>query len=151
MKTANDFIKAKDWKGLAALTRYEINVIKIAEGKKKENEYKSYVVDKSTKARKPIQGGINYMNKEELSTLIKIKAEIEQIKQELSKTEPEYGTDAVTGSSPNFPYVKHSIIIEGYDIKTYNSKVKRIQSRLSRKLIELVNEQDKLTEYIYEL
>jgi len=91
------------------------------------------------------------MNKEELSMLIKIKAEIEQIKQELSKAEPEYGIDAVTGSSPNFPYVKHSIIIEGYDIKTYNSKVKRIQNRLNRKLIELVDEKDKLTKYIYEL
>lgn len=91
------------------------------------------------------------MNKEELSMLIKIKAEIEQIKQELSKAEPEYGIDAVTGSSPNFPYVKHSIIIEGYDIKSYNSKVKKIQNRLNRKMIELVEEKDKLTEYIYEL
>jgi DNA-directed RNA polymerase specialized sigma subunit len=91
------------------------------------------------------------MNKEELSSLIKIKAEIEQIKCELSKAEPEYGIDAVTGSSPNFPYVKHSIIIEGYDIKTYNAKLKRIQNRLNRKMIELIDEKDKLTEYIYEL
>ena len=54
MKTADDYIKAKDWKGLAILTRYEINEIKILEGKKRENEYKCYVVDKTTRARKPI-------------------------------------------------------------------------------------------------
>jgi len=89
------------------------------------------------------------MNKEELSKLIRIKDEIEQIKRELSTIEPEYGTDAVTGSSPYFPYVKHSIIIEGYDTKTYEHKIKRIQNRMNRKLIELVEEKDKLTEYIY--
>ena len=91
------------------------------------------------------------MNKEELSSLIRIKAEIEQINHELSNIEPEYGTDAVTGSSISFPYVKHSILISGYDVKNYNYKVKRIQNRLNRKLIELVEEKDKLTEYIYSI
>jgi len=91
------------------------------------------------------------MNKEELSKLLSIKEEIEQIKRELSTIEPEYGTDAVTGSSPYFPYVKHSIIISGYDTKDYEHKIKRINNRLNRKLIELVNEKDKLTEYIYSL
>ena len=91
------------------------------------------------------------MDKQELSKLIQIKSEIEQIKRELSTIEPEYSADAVTGSSPYFPYVKHSIIIHGYDTKTYEYKIKRIQSRMNRKLIELVEEKDKLTEYIYSL
>ena len=89
------------------------------------------------------------MNKEELSKLIQIKAEIEQIKEELHTIEPEFGIDAVKGSSKNFPYTEHSIIIEGYDYKTYENKTKRIQNRLNRKIIELVEEKDKLTEYIY--
>ena len=90
------------------------------------------------------------MNKEELSKLIKIKDEIEQIKRELNNSDIDYVTDAVKGSSPCFPYVEHSILISGYDDKTYNNKIKRIQNRLNRKLIELVEEKDKLTEYIYE-
>lgn len=91
------------------------------------------------------------LTKDELSKLIKIKAEIEQIKRELENVEPEYGIDAVTGSSINFPYTKHSIKIEGYDIKSYECKTQRIQNRLNRKLIELVEERDRLTEYIYGL
>lgn len=91
------------------------------------------------------------MTKEELSKLSKITAEIEQIKRELESIELEYAIDSVTGSSINFPYTKHSIKIEGYDIKSYERKVKRIQNRLNRKMIELVEEKDRLTEYIYRL
>lgn len=91
------------------------------------------------------------MTKEELSKLQKIIAEIEQIKQELVCIEPEYAIDSVTGSSTNFPYTKHSIKIEGYDIKSYDHKVQRIQNRLNHKIIELVEEKDRLTEYIYSL
>ncbi|MGH4125612.1 MAG: RNA polymerase subunit sigma-24 [Clostridium sp.] len=91
------------------------------------------------------------MTKEELSKLQKIISEIEQIKRELESIEPEYAMDSVTGSSINFPYTQHSIKIEGYDIKSYEHKVQRIQNRLNRKLIELVEEKDMLTEYIYSL
>jgi DNA-directed RNA polymerase specialized sigma subunit len=91
------------------------------------------------------------LTKEELSRLRKIIAEIEQIKRELKSIEPEYAIDSVTGSSINFPYTQHSIKIEGYDIKYYKCKVQRIQNRLNRKLIELVEEKDRLTEYIYRL
>jgi len=88
------------------------------------------------------------LTKEELLNLRKIQNEIEQIKRELATIVPEYSADGVTGSSPNFPYVKHSIKIQGYDIKGYNSKVQRIENRLNRKLAELVEEKDILTEYI---
>ena len=91
------------------------------------------------------------MTKEELSKLQRIIAEIEQIKQELESIEPEYAIDSVTGSSINFPYTQHNIKIEGYDIKSYGHKVQRIKNRLNRKMIELVEEKDRLTEYIYEL
>ncbi|MBK5243197.1 RNA polymerase subunit sigma-24 [Clostridium sp.] len=91
------------------------------------------------------------MTKEELSKLQKIIAEIEQIKRELESIEPEYAIDSVTGSSINFPYTQHNIMIEGYDIKSYEHKVKRIQNRLNHKMIELVEEKDRLTEYIYSL
>ena len=91
------------------------------------------------------------MTKEELSKLQKIIAEIEQIKRELESIEPEYAIDSVTGSSINFPYTQHNIIIEGYDIKSYEHKIQRIRNRLNCKRIELVEEKDILTEYIYSL
>lgn len=91
------------------------------------------------------------MTKEELSKLQKIIAEIKQIKQELESIEPEYAIDSVLGSSINFPYTQHNIKIEGYDIKSYGHKVQRIQNRLKHKMVELVEEKDRLTEYIYGL
>ena len=91
------------------------------------------------------------MTKEELSKLQKIITEIEQIKRELDGIEPEYAIDSVVGSSINFPYTQHNIKIEGYDIKSYKHKVQRIQNRLKYKMIELVEEKDRLTEYIYSL
>lgn len=91
------------------------------------------------------------MTKDELYKYRKIKAEIEQIRYELSKVEPEYTQDSVTGSSIDFPYTKHSIKIEGYDYNSYEHKTQRIQNRLNKKLNELVKEKDKLTEYIYNI
>lgn len=91
------------------------------------------------------------MTKNELFNYRKIKAEIEQIKYELAKVEPEYTQDSVTGSSIDFPYTKHSIKIEGYDYNSYEHKTQRIQNRLNKKLNELVKEKDKLTEYIYNI
>lgn len=91
------------------------------------------------------------MTKEELSKLQRITDEIEQIKRELESIEPEYAIDSVTGSSVNFPYTQHNIKIEGYDIKSYEHKVKRIKNRLNRKRVELVEEKDRLTKYIYGL
>ncbi|AKA68530.1 sigma factor-like helix-turn-helix DNA-binding protein [Clostridium scatologenes] len=91
------------------------------------------------------------MTKEELSKLRTISKEIEQIKRELENIEPEYVKDSVTGSSVHYPYTKHSINIEGYDIKNYERKVQRIQNRLHRKVTELIEEKDILTEYIYNL
>ena len=91
------------------------------------------------------------MTKEELFKLTKIKAEIEQLHHQISNIEPEHSIDMVTGSSIEFPYTKHPIKLEGYDYVTYEARVNRIRSRLTKKLTELAEEKDKLTEYIYNL
>lgn len=91
------------------------------------------------------------MTKEELLKLKKIKAEIEQIKKELYNLEVENIRAVVKGSSPNFPYMEHTITISGYDYEGYNKKVQKIQNRLNRKLKELMDERDSISEYIYTL
>ena len=94
------------------------------------------------------------MTKEELLNYRKIKAEIESIKQEILDVKTEYKsslvTDSVTGSSSTFPYTKHSIKIEGLPYN-YENKVRRIERKLNNKLKELIDERDKLAEYIYTL
>lgn len=91
------------------------------------------------------------MTKEELSRLRKIKTEIDQIKKELESIEPEYTQDSVTGSYAYFPYTQHSVKIAGYAIDSYKRKVQRIQNRLNSKLSELVEEKDRITEFIYSI
>jgi len=91
------------------------------------------------------------MTKDELSKIKKIKQEIEQIKRELYNAEPQYVTDSVTASSKEFPYTAHQVKIKGYDLGAYNRKVMRIRNRLSQKFQELLDEKDKITEYIYGL
>lgn len=89
------------------------------------------------------------MTKEELSSLKKIKREIEQIKDELRSIKPEYTKDSVTGSDACHPYTQHQIKIEGYDFDSYDRKFERIKKRLNRKLDEIIDQKDKITEYIY--
>lgn len=89
------------------------------------------------------------MNKEELSRFIEIEKEIKQIKEELRKIAPEYRKDAVTGSTVSFPYIAHQVKIEGYDYNSFFRKVKKIENRLNKKLEELVDTKDKITDYIY--
>lgn len=91
------------------------------------------------------------MTKEELSVLKKINKEIELIQKELNSVEPDYTKDSVVGSDPNFPYIQHSFTISGYYRESYERKVQRIQNRLNRKLQELMDEKDRITEYIYSL
>lgn len=91
------------------------------------------------------------MTKEELCKLTKIKNEIELLKEELTRIEPEYTQDSVTGSCAEFPFTKHTIKIAGYDTGNYERKLQKIQNRLNRKLNELVDEKDRLTEYISNL
>lgn len=93
------------------------------------------------------------MTRKELSVLKKINGEIEQIKKELNSVDPTQMpvSDTVLGSSPYFPYTEHPIGIAGFDNTQYERTVKRIQNRLNRKLQELMDEKDRITEYIYSL
>ncbi len=91
------------------------------------------------------------MTKEELLKYRKISHEIDLLKRQLEKVEPEYTTDSVTGSYVDFPFVQHNIKISGYDTDTYKKRIANIKRRLSKNLNELMEEKDKLTEYIYSL
>jgi DNA-directed RNA polymerase specialized sigma subunit len=88
------------------------------------------------------------MTKEELSRLRNMQKEIELIKKELNTITEEYVTDKVTGSMVEHPYIFTSFKICGYDSEGYSSKVRRLEKRLKRKLDELVDERQRIEEYI---
>ena len=85
------------------------------------------------------------MTKEELSRLRSIQKEIDIIRREIDATTEEYVADKVTGSTTYHPYIFTSFRIEGYG---YNSKLKRLERRLKRKLEEIMDERERLEEYI---
>lgn len=91
------------------------------------------------------------MNKEGLKRYRKLLSEVELLKRQLEKTEPEYVEDSVNGSSPYFPYTQHKVHIEGYDLDSYKRKVARLNRRIVNKMNELVEEKDSLIEFIYSI
>ena len=86
--------------------------------------------------------------KKELSNLKHIQKEIEIIQEEIGKTTAEYTTDKVSGSMSEYPYTKKNFIIEGYNYDKYYARLKRLEKKLSRKLEELMDERDRISEYI---
>lgn len=55
------------------------------------------------------------MTKRRLEQYSSIKAEIKELKEEIKKREARRLTDTVTGSSPEYPFTKHTVTIEGVD------------------------------------
>lgn len=92
------------------------------------------------------------MDKKELSQLKPIIKEIEYLKKQLDAAEQlvetRITTDSVSGSSPDWPYVKHTIRISGVDIKDYERKVKRLRNSLKRRIEELMDKVTEMQEYI---
>lgn len=91
------------------------------------------------------------MDKESLKRYRKLLSEVELLKRQLEKIEPEYVMDSVNGSSDYFPYTQHKMHIEGYDIDSYKRKVARLNKRIVNKMNELVEEKDSLIEFIYSI
>lgn len=91
------------------------------------------------------------MDKERLKRYRRLMSEVDLLKRQLEKTEPEHVEDSVNGSSPYFPYTQHKMHIEGYDLDSYKRKVARLNRRIVRKMNELVEEKDSLIEFIYNI
>lgn len=91
------------------------------------------------------------MNREKLKRYRKLLSEVDLLKRQLEKTEPEFVKDSVNGSSSYFPYTQHKMHIEGYDLDSYKRKVARLNKRIVNKMNELVEEKDSLIEFIYNI
>lgn len=91
------------------------------------------------------------MTKEKLKRYRLLLSELELLKRQLEKLEPEYVLDSVNGSNSEFPYTNHKMHIEGYDLESYRKKVERLKRRINSKMNELVEEKDSLVEFIYKI
>lgn len=91
------------------------------------------------------------MTKEKLKRYRMLLSELELLKRQLKKTEPEYVEDNVSGSDAEYPYTQHKMHIEGYDLESYRKKVARLNKRIVNKMNQLVEEKDNLIEFIYNI
>lgn len=89
------------------------------------------------------------MTKENLKRYRRLLTEVDLLKRQLEKTEPEFVRDSVNASASEFPYTVHKVHIEGYDLESYKRKVARMNKRIVKKMNELVEEKDRLIEFIY--
>lgn len=89
------------------------------------------------------------MTKENLKRYRGLLTEVNLLKKQLEKIEPEFVRDSVNGSTSQFPYTNHKVHIEGYDLEGYKRKVARMNRRIVNKMNELVEEKDRLIEFIY--
>ena len=87
------------------------------------------------------------MTKEELGKLKQIKKEIDILKKELDNISEQYVTDKVVGSTAFHPYILTHYNISGYDSGA-TQKSEATAKQLQRKLDELMDERQKLEEYI---
>jgi len=92
------------------------------------------------------------VTKKELSQIKNLNKEIVLLKKQIENIEtlinPEITTDIVKGSSPQFPYVEHTIKITGIDYNGYDKKVKRLRIQLQNRLNELMDKVAEANEYI---
>ncbi|MDU2121385.1 MAG: hypothetical protein E7E64_02490 [Clostridium celatum] len=91
------------------------------------------------------------MTKENLKRYRRLLIEIDLLKRQLEKIEPEFVRDSVNGSTSEFPYTVHKVHIEGYDLEGYKTKVAKMNRRIVNKMNELVEEKDRLIEFIYSI
>lgn len=89
------------------------------------------------------------MTKENLKRYRGLLTEVNLLKKQLEKIEPEFVRDSVNGSASQFPYTNHKVHIEGYDLEGYKRKVARMNRKIVNKMNELVEEKDRLIEFIY--
>lgn len=91
------------------------------------------------------------MTKEKLKRYRFLLSELDLLKRQLEKLEPEYVLDSVNGSDSEFPYTNHKMHIEGYDLESYRKKVERLKRRINYKMNELIGEKECLVESIYKI
>lgn len=88
------------------------------------------------------------MDKKQLSQLHHVSREIEILRDQINNMNHETVTDSVKGSDPYFPYVEHTMIISGVEVRGYDQKVTRLKKKLQRRIDELMDMAVEINEYI---
>lgn len=86
------------------------------------------------------------IERENLEQLHHLNKEIDLLRTQIDCIENKVVKDSVKGSSIDFPYTQHTMVISGLNVG--NKRVARIKRKLSRKLNELIDIVEKTNDYI---
>ena len=88
------------------------------------------------------------MTKQQLRQFRFLKNEIKILQEQIDNLKVGIVADVVEGSESEFPFTKRRFVITGIDCKEYERKSKRLQRMLQRRIDDLMDLLEEITEYI---
>ncbi|SFN51018.1 DUF1492 domain-containing protein [Proteiniclasticum ruminis] len=91
------------------------------------------------------------MTKEQLCEYRELQKEIKRLQARIEKLKDKnegYVADVVKGSSIEFPYTQHPILIEGFDAEKKQASISRFKELLSKRVEKSMNRSIEIAEFI---
>jgi hypothetical protein len=91
------------------------------------------------------------MTKEQLCEYRELQKEIKRLQARIEKLKDRnegYAADVVKGSSIEFPYTQHPILIEGFDAQKKQESISRFKELLSKRVEKSMNRSIEIAEFI---
>lgn len=91
------------------------------------------------------------MTKEQLCEYRELQKEIKRLQARIEKLKDKnegYAADVVKGSSIEFPYTQHPILVEGFDAEKKQASISRFKELLSKRVEKSTNRSLEIAEFI---
>lgn len=91
------------------------------------------------------------MTKEQLCEYRELQKEIKRLQARIEKLKDRnegYAADVVKGSSIEFPYTQHPILVEGFDAEKKQASISRFKELLSKRVEKSMNRSIEIAEFI---
>lgn len=91
------------------------------------------------------------MTKEQLCEYRELQKEIKRLQARIEKLKDKnegYAADVVKGSSIEFPYTQHPILVEGFDAEKKQASISRFKELLSKRVEKSMNRSIEIAEFI---
>lgn len=91
------------------------------------------------------------MTKEQLCEYRELQKEIKRLQARIEKLKDKnegYAADVVKGSSIEFPYTQHPILVEGFDAEKKQASISRFKELLSKRVEKSMNRSCEIAEFI---
>lgn len=91
------------------------------------------------------------MLKQRLKDVKAMSSLVKGLEDTLLRIEPRSLKDSVKGSSPDYPYIQHVVVLEGEEELTHNPEYKRLKQEINRKRTEWLEQIREIEDLLQEL